>query len=122
MRRYLMTFALTLAATGLAGVPQVATAADATAATNSDPNFRWHNGKWWYWMADRAGWLVWDGNQWQTPESMPRRAARSFSYQQDDSFGSGSFRAGATRSPQKSGRITGSFGHRGAGSKITGSY
>jgi len=96
-----------------------ATASDASSsqATSSDPNFRWHNGQWWYWQAPQSRWMVWDGSQWQVHQ--PRRATRSYSYYQDagptQGFGTPSAR-------RAGGRITNSFGHRDAGSKIRGQY
>lgn len=33
------------------------------AADDKSWRYRWHNGRWWYWMPNRS-WVIWDGNQW----------------------------------------------------------
>lgn len=30
---------------------------------NADPNYRWHNGQWWYAQPNNT-WMMWNGNSW----------------------------------------------------------
>lgn len=30
--------------------------------------FKWHNGQWWYWMANNS-WVIWDGQRWMPYEA-----------------------------------------------------
>jgi len=50
-----------------------------------DPNYRWHNGQWWYWMPQQKNWMVWNGSQWMpyAARAANRDVNRSFSYQDD---------------------------------------
>ncbi len=47
---------------------------------SSDPNYRWHNGRWWYRQDD--DWLMWDGGRWLNRQERVDSPAprRSFSY------------------------------------------
>ncbi len=92
--------------------------------TTSDPNYRWHNGKWWYWMPEQQHWMVWNGDAWQQHQPRARTQVRSFSYQQplEGSVGMPSQRSTTTAPRSNSGRITHSRGHRDAGSKVRGNY
>lgn len=93
--------------------------ADQSQSGTSDPNMRWHNGKWWYWQTSQNRWMVWNGSDWQAHR--PNRATRSYSYMQDDINDSG-FRGTTSRSRSSGGRITNSGGIRDAGSKVRGNY
>ncbi len=112
---------LALCAVTTLSTAQNARAADTGSSTTTDPNFRWHNGQWWYWQAPQQHWMVWNGSEWQVHQPQARRATRSYSYMQEPNYGSGtqSFRS---RGSSSGGRITNSFGNRDAGSKIRGQY
>ncbi len=119
--KYLCSLLVLSAAAMLAMAP-VATASEADQAQSSstDPNMRWHNGQWWYWQSAQQRWLVWSGTEWEPHQ--PRRVVRSYSYMQDvQGGGSGAMQSVRPRS-SSGGRITNSFGHRNAGSKVRGQY
>jgi len=29
-----------------------------------DWHYRWHEGRWWYWMPESSKWMVWSGSAW----------------------------------------------------------
>jgi len=39
----------------------------ANVQTQSDPNMRWHNNRWWYWQPNQNHWMVYHNNQWVAP-------------------------------------------------------
>ena len=92
-----------------------------------DPNYRFHNGQWWYWMPQQKNWKVWNGNQWN--DYRPG-ATRSFSYVDDGAaqatgnYYAPSYRQGFARFPDSvsNNQIMGSYGFRSAGSKSEGRY
>jgi hypothetical protein len=97
----------------------------ATDHAAKDPNYRWHNGQWWYWMPARGGWLMWNGSQWQ-PAASARTggATRAYSYQPGSSADAALFGPGYSAGPQDVGnrQVLPSYGLRSAGSKVSGNY
>jgi hypothetical protein len=101
-----------------------------------DPNYRWHNGQWWYWMPQQKHWMVWNGSQWipSTARNANRSTNRSFSYQEDAApattysggyyggYRSGRWDAPADASVSNNDMINNSYGFRGAASKAIGKY
>ena len=95
-----------------------------------DPNFRFHNGQWWYWMPQQQNWKVWNGSEWNHYQPGQSFRARSYSYADDGSsednaadwqlFGRPLSNVPANVSSNN--QIIGSFGIRGAGSKVLGNY
>lgn len=122
--RYVLCLMLALGTAAVASTSATAYAKDADKkdaktvqdVTKQDPNYRWHNGQWWYWQAGPQRWLVWSGGEWR--EHQPQRVVRRFSYQPDISTGTQSFRPRSS----SGGSINNSFGVRGAGSKLRGNY
>ncbi len=49
-------------------------------APANDPNYRWFNGRWWYWQ--KGGYLMWNGNAVGTARGADIKATyqRAFSY------------------------------------------
>jgi hypothetical protein len=122
------------------------------AARANDPNYRYYNGRWWYWQ--NGGYLMWNGTRW-VPASerrtysyapsyapsysyMPRR---SFSYIQEPNVmvndggdmyiptsqgmpmgGSGMRFGGVTPYSVEYQKVLPSFGVRSAGAKVLGDY
>lgn len=111
---------LALGATLMIASTTVATAAESnqSASGTTDPNFRWHNGKWWYWQAPQQRWMVWNGTEWHVHE--PQTTVRTYRLQ--DSGNQGVRTGQSFRSRSNGGRITESFGIRDATSKIRGNY
>ena len=33
-------------------------------AVAPDWHYRWHEGRWWYWMPENSNWMVWTGSTW----------------------------------------------------------
>lgn len=98
-----------------------------------DPNYRWHNGQWWYWMPQQKHWMVWNGSQWipSTARAAQGNANRRFSYQEQaaptTTYYGGYYRQGrwdapADASVSNNNMINNSYGFRGAGSKAAGKY
>ena len=113
---------------------------------SADTNYRFHNGRWWYWQNDQ--WLLWNGNRWlTTSERTAQRSnsvqpGRSFSYlqQPDGSVVDGGDAYVPTQAglPESSAsgmqggfytpntieyqRVLPSYGIRSAGSKVLGNY
>ncbi len=93
-----------------------------------DPNYRYYNGQWWYWMPQQKNWKVWDGNQWN--DYVAGQANRSFSYTEGsdtENVGAGvtqMFGAPLRRVPNsvRNRQIIGSYGFHSAGSKAMGNY
>jgi hypothetical protein len=126
MRKFVLFVAVAIVGAALfSGVacatePQDAKAAQAT----KDPNFRWHNGQWWYWMGKDKQWLVWNGSQWNKfdpSQASSGGARRSFSYDPAASASYGGTYAGFGNVTQN-GPIIGSYGFRSAASKADGNY
>jgi hypothetical protein len=121
MRRLFVLMALVFAISAVLASASVLAddAKDGKAAQASkDPNFRWHNGQWWYWVPAEKNWLVWNGSQW-TP-FVAGRAVRSYSYAPSNAAGAQFY----TTYPDSvsNQRIIGSYGFRSAGSKPLGNY
>ena len=97
------------------------------AQTAKDPNYRYHNGQWWYWMPQQKNWKVWNGTQWSNYQPA---AGRSFSYADDSAaqatgnYYAPSYRQGFAGFPDSvsNSQIIGSYGFRSAGSKAEGRY
>jgi hypothetical protein len=130
MRKLCVLLALTAATSilcaGLARADEPQDKQEAKAA--KDANYRYHNGQWWYWMPQQKNWKVWDGSQWN--DYRPG-ATRSFSYADDATVRSAEnatdqmFGRPLTSTPSSvstNNQIIGSFGFRGAGSKVLGNY
>lgn len=109
----------------------------ATKATQAakDPNYRWHNGQWWYWMPRNKNWVVWTGDAWVPSQQARanRGAVRSFSYDEQGTQGGANYGEGTQRmfgtpltnvprSVSNNDQIIGSYGFRRAGSKLIGNY
>lgn len=111
------------------------------AQATKDPNYRWYNGKWWYWMPKQKHWMVWNGNEWNKYDQAQanRGAVRSFSYQDEGSQQDMNYNGGAyygqgiqrlfgtplNRVPgnvSQTDQIIGSYGLRRASSKAIGDY
>lgn len=94
-------------------------------ATAKDPNYRYHNGQWWYWMSQQKNWKVWNGSQWLDYQPA---ASRSFSYADDSSAGTANARMfgtpiyGGFPESVSNREIIGSYGFRSAGSKAAGKH
>jgi hypothetical protein len=111
-----------------------------SAAKSTDPNYRWHNGRWWYWQ--NSGWLMWNGDRWLNQQERARvysyRPQRSFSYTEDQTATNRGYlptyagiprsdASGLQRSTVAPGtveyqRVVPSYGLRSAGSKALGNY
>lgn len=115
--------------------PQSAAQHEHTARQDqTDPNFRWHNGRWWYWQ--NGGWLMWDGARWLNRQERSARvnSRRSFSYTEDaqgfvpteagipQSTASGLRRGTVAPGTVEYQRVVPSYGMRSAGSKVLGNY
>jgi hypothetical protein len=94
-----------------------------------DPNYRWYNGQWWYWIAKDKNWLVWNGSQWtKFDQARANRGVRSFSYQEGNQGGYGTSQmfgtplSGDGFPDMSNTQIIGSYGFRSAGSKALGHY
>lgn len=88
----------------------------------SDPNFRWHQGHWWYWQANQKRWLIWQNDQWRPQplqQTQRSRTVRRYSYSPEAASGSVGV---PSRSRSSGGRIHGSFGNRPAAAKTHGNY
>jgi hypothetical protein len=104
-------------------------AAQATQQAAKDPNYRWHNGQWWYWMPKQKNWMVWNGSNW-TPYATARStdgSVRSYSYQGEANQNGAVqrlFGTPLTNVPNNvtNNQIIGSYGFRSAGSKALGRY
>ncbi len=130
MRKYL-AIALFAAAALMLDVSLVGAAdndnPESTKTADKDPNFRFHNGQWWYWMSGSQSWKVWDGTRWTDYQPGQRRV---FSYQEpaSDSSSNPTFRmfgrplTSVPDSVSTNNQIIGSFGFRGAASKALGKY
>jgi hypothetical protein len=111
------------------------------ANAHADPNYRRHNGRWWYWQ--NGGWLMWNGNRWVNQQERSQRVysyapGRSYSYMQDAAPGAEGYvptysgipqsdASGLQRSTVAPGtvqyqRVIPSYGMRSAGSKVLGNY
>jgi hypothetical protein len=67
MRRALLAVAVMAAALFAAKLY----AAETTASKPSSPDwhYRWHEGRWWYWMPEsKSHWMVWMGSKWVSYE------------------------------------------------------
>jgi len=62
--------------------------ASQTPRGNTDAHYRWHDGRWWYWMSENNEnrWMVWTGSTWlpyeqlaNCPNMFPVSQARSYS-------------------------------------------
>lgn len=108
-----------------------------TTKAAKDPNYRWHNGQWWYWMPKQKNWMVWTGDAWLPQEQARKQGAvRSFSYDEQDGqanqggtyYGEGIQRMFGTplsrvpNSVSNNNQIIGSYGFRRAGAKMIGNY
>ena len=94
-----------------------------TKTAAKDPNFRFRNGQWFYHFPQTGAWKVWDGKQWN---DVPTDQTRTFSFEQPaatefNTNYSNTYR-GYSDYSYPSNRIIGSYGFRGAGSKIEGRY
>jgi hypothetical protein len=99
----------------------------------SDPNYRYHNGRWWYWQND--AYLMWNGQRWLAPGERQRSYSyapsnarrRSYSYTPTEegmptSDASGMRRGFVAPSRVEYQKVLPSFGVRSAGSKVLGAY
>ncbi len=130
MRKLCVLFALTAATSIVCAASVRADEPKGNQASQSakDPNYRYHNGQWWYWMPQQKNWKVWDGSQWN--DYRPG-TTRSFSYADDAAVGPavsatdqvfGRPLTSVPRSVSTNNQIIGSYGFRGAGSKVLGNY
>ncbi len=98
-----------------------------TTQAAKDPNYRYYNGQWWYWMPQQKNWKVWNGNAWIDYQP---GVTRSFSYTDGNVAEGNSATARMFGTPIVGGfpnsvrnrQIIGSYGFRSAGSKINGNY
>jgi hypothetical protein len=99
---------------------------EAKAAPAKDPNYRFFNGQWWYWMPAQKNWMVWTGDKWVPfRRQASRGAVRSFSYDDQAQFsGQRVYGTPFTSMPDTvaNQRIIGSYGFHSAGSKAMGNY
>ncbi len=100
---------------------------DQAKQATKDPNYRYYNGQWWYWMSQQKNWKVWDGNQWN--DYVAGQAGRRFSYAEPGTQNVGQgvvrmFGAPLTAMPSsvRNRQIIGSYGMHSAGSKAMGNY
>jgi hypothetical protein len=130
MRKFLML--TTLIATVFVVLAADRARGDETKGTKAaqaakDPNYRWFNGQWWYWMAKDKNWRVWNGSQWTKYDQAQanRGGVRSFSYQANGDQGvQRMFGTPLTSVPGTvaNTQIIGSYGFHSAGSKAMGNY
>jgi len=112
---------------------QTRTAEPADGRHPSDPNFRWHNGRWWYWQ--NGGYLMWNGSRWINESERGRSYSyapsygtrRSYSYVPTEegmprNDASGMRRGFVAPDRVEYQKVLPSFGIRSAGSKILGNY
>lgn len=126
------TAAVLMTTSTLADAPKDSKDSKVTKAAKN-PNYRWHNGQWWYWMSKQKNWVVWNGSQWQPYQQAQanRGAVRSFSYQAEGQAGN-TYSQGVQRrfgmplstvpDSVANGPIIGSYGFHSAGSKALGNY
>ena len=69
MRRKLLAAAIMAAA--LFGAAWPAQAATAIKMVTPDWHYRWHEGRWWYWMPQNQ-WMVWTGSTWVPSEQFSK--------------------------------------------------
>jgi hypothetical protein len=50
-------------ASGQSESPRSAKGASAAASQDISWRYRWHDGRWWYWLPNRQ-WVWWDGSKW----------------------------------------------------------
>jgi hypothetical protein len=62
MKRFLFV-AMALAASLMAG-NLLAKETAAPKAVRPDWHYRWHEGRWWYWMPESSNWMVWTNSAW----------------------------------------------------------
>jgi hypothetical protein len=123
MRRTLFTVAVIVAALFAAKLY----AAQTTASKPSSPDwhYRWHEGRWWYWMPEsKSKWVVWTGSKW-VPYEEPSSGAklRTVSAPKSESAGvsetqkqaASDSSVGATCQPGYSGGYSGGSGSSYAG-------
>jgi len=132
MRKLFVLFAIaamtTLVATSGLRADEAKSEPSQARQTAKDPNYRFHNGQWWYWMPAQKNWKVWNGTSWTDFQG----GQRSYSYTEGqpltENVGQGvtrMFGAPLQRVPDnvsETGQIIGSYGFRRAGSKMTGNY
>jgi hypothetical protein len=68
MNRNLLTMAVVAVALFAARLP--AEAANAAKPVAPDWHYRWHEGRWWYWMPEDTKWMVWTGSTWIPAEKL----------------------------------------------------
>jgi hypothetical protein len=113
------------ATTARGGEPKDAKQGTKTAQATKDPNYRWYNGQWWYWIAKDKNWLVWNGSQWtKFDAAQANRGVRSFSYQEEATENPAYYApyGNAPYTVSNNDRIIPSYGFRSAGSKVLGNY
>jgi hypothetical protein len=62
MKRILLAVAVVLV--GLFAVQVYAAEAAPLKMVKPDWHYRWHEGRWWYWMPESQSWVVWTGSTW----------------------------------------------------------
>jgi hypothetical protein len=106
--------------------PKAASTDGAQATQAKDPNYRFYNGQWWYWIARDKNWMVWTGDKWAPYQPQANRGAvRSFSYAEGGASATDQmFGTPVTGFPNSvaNTQILGSYGFRSAGSKAMGNY
>ncbi len=131
MRKFFLMCALVAVVSSVALSTGRADEAQKTKAAHSaDSNFRFHNGQWWYWMPQQQNWKVWNGSQWNDYQPGQPSRTRGYSYADDGSSEGNAadwrlFGRPLTNVPanvSSNNQIIGSFGFRGAGSKVLGNY
>ncbi len=64
MRKFFISIGLLIAAVaGFQAPAEAQVGVQTRVDLQSDPNYRWHNGQWWYAVPNRQ-WLMWNGNAW----------------------------------------------------------
>ena len=56
--------AVAVMALGLCAAQLYAAEPAATKMVKPDWHYRWHEGRWWYWMPESSKWMVWSGSTW----------------------------------------------------------
>ena len=97
-----------------------------------DPNYRYYNGQWLYWMPKQQNWKVWNGSEWTDYQPTQSYRTRAYSYDNENAGPTEGneavwrlFGRPLTTVPDSVGsnsQIIGSYGFRRAGSKMVGNY
>ena len=71
MKRSLLAAAAMAVVLLAANLP--AQGAGPTKMVTPDWHYRWHEGRWWYWMPESSKWMVWTGSTWVAHEQFAKR-------------------------------------------------